>query len=424
MFKRLLKSDYTLSAVNKLVAVLTNAVYAALVNRALGPALKGEYTYILNVVEIVVIIANLGFYQSYPKNFKEHMPNVKRKYISLFSIQFAVYLLVAVICGIASGSLLYAIIFLLVPMQMLATQLSMITLIECIQYRQYIQIISQLLKVLMVVLLYIFFPKNLLCIFGILLVFNLFQTVSYYRKLRCIPNPVDIDVVFIKGALSFGLFAMVSTLLLLLNYKLDVMMLKMFVDYRQIGLYSVGAALSESIWLIPDIFKEVLFARTSRSDAIEEINMAIKISMFASAAAIIIMLILGKWVLLIYAGEEYLSAYRVTCILFLGIPSMALFKVTNPLYQSNGRQKLLCAVLTAGVVANILMNVLLIPVFGIEGAAVATVVSFSVCGLTFYIKYIRDYNIKWYEPLLLNRRDIAAILRIITEGRNTHRGRT
>lgn len=413
MIKKLLKSDYTLSAVNKLVAVFTNAVYAALVNRALGPALKGEYAYILNVVEIVVIIANLGFYQSYPKNFKEHMPDVKQKYTNLFSMQFLVYLLVAVICGIVSGSLLYAVIFLLVPMQVLATQLSMITLIECIRYRQRVQIFSQLLKTALVLPVYFFLKQRIVCVFCILFIFNTFQVISYFVRLRCIPRPNDVDVRFLKSAFSFGLFAMISALLILLNYKLDILMLKRCVDYRQIGLYSVGAALAEFIWLIPDIFKEVLFARTSRSDAIEEINMAIRISMFVSICAIFAMLIMGRWILLIYAGEEYAEAYKVTNILFLGIPSMALFKITNPLYLANGKQKMFCMILAVSAAANIVMNIITIPKFGITGAAMATVVSFSVCGLAFYVKYLIDYRIKWYEPLFLRINDIKVIVRRI-----------
>ena len=174
--------------------------------------------------------------------------------------------------------------------------------------------------------------------------------------------------------------------------------------------YSVGAGIAECIWLIPDAFKEVLFSRTSRGNPISEINLTIKINMFVSIVLIIIMFIFGKEVLLIYSGREYLGALSVTRIILLSVPAMSLFKVTNPLYLANGKQKLYCYILLVSVIANIIMNLIAIPLFGINGAALASVVAFSVCGIAFYGFYVKEYGIKWYEPLILKPKDLKIVI--------------
>lgn len=90
---------------------------------------------------------------------------------------------------------------------------------------------------------------------------------------------------------------------------------------------------------------------------------------------------------------------------------MALFKITNPLYLANGKQKMFCMILAVSAAANIVMNIITIPRFGIIGAAMATAVSFFACGLAFYVKYLIGYRIKWYEPIFLRIDNIKVFVR-------------
>ena len=409
--KRLLtKNDYVFSIINKGVSAITGFIVAALINRYLGPSLKGEYAYLMNVVNIAAIIGNFGIYQSYPKSYKDRILEVKNKYVSLVLSQFVVYTVLAAILGIISGSWLYTIAFLIVPSQVTANQLSMIVMVEQIRFRQYVQILTLIFKTIITLVVELTCPTSLVIVLIIILFINILQSLLYLWKLhaRCSIKLLTRD--FIRYTIKFGIYAAVADLLLIFNYKADVLMLKYYVDYYQIGLYSVGAGIAECIWLIPDAFKEVLFSRTSRGNPISEINFTIKINMFVSIVLIIIMFIFGKEVLLIYSGREYLGALSVTRIILLGVPALSLFKVTNPLYLANGKQKLYCYILLVSVIANIIMNLIAIPLFGINGAALASVVAFSVCGIAFYGFYVKEYGIKWYEPLILKPKDLKIVI--------------
>ena len=409
--KRLLsRNDYVFSIINKGVSAITGFIVAALINRYLGPSLKGDYAYLMNVVNIAAIIGNLGIYQSYPKSYKDRILEVKNKYVSLVLSQFVVYTVLAAILGIISGSWLYTIAFLIVPSQVTANQLSMIVMVEQIRFRQYVQILTLIFKTIITLVVTLTCPASLVIILIIIQFINILQSLLYLWKLRARCSIKLLTRDFISYTIKFGIYAAVADLLLIFNYKADVLMLKYYVDYYQIGLYSVGAGIAECIWLIPDAFKEVLFSRTSRGNPISEINLTIKINMFVSIVLIIIMFIFGKEVLLIYSGREYLGALSVTRIILLGVPAMSLFKVTNPLYLANGKQKLYCYILLVSVIANIIMNLIAIPLFGINGAALASVVAFSVCGIAFYRFYVKEYGIKWYEPLILKPKDLKMVI--------------
>lgn len=413
ILKKAMKNDYFFSMLNKMVSLFSGIVFSALVNRTLGTELKGEYAYYSNIISVVAIILNFGLYQSYPKSYKDGLNNIKGKYLSLFTVQSILYTIVAIILALISGEVLNVVLFLTVPAQVLTTQLSMVVLVEHIRYRQVIQISSQISKMLLMIFVYVFFPSSLFAVFTAILLFNVIQIILYYNKMCGDGIKIECSRGFLKYVFSFGVLAMVSALLNLLNYKLDVIMLKSYVEYSQIGLYSVGAALAEFIWLVPDMFKEVLFSRNSRKNAISEINMAIKISMLVSVVAFVGMVLFGKVVIQIYSGKEYLDAYGVTIILLLGVPSMSLFKVTNSLYLANGKQKMYCATLLSSTIANVLMNIILIPRFGICGAAFASVTAFFISGIFFYLNYIKDYGIKWYEPLIFTKDDMKKIKKIL-----------
>ena len=407
---KVLKNDYAFSLFNKFVMLLTSFITAALINRYLGPSLKGEYAYIVNITNFLSVIANFGIYQSYPKKYKDKIKNVKEIYCTIIIIQFVFYLIIASVIGFLSWNVLIFVSALIVPTQVLANQLSMITMVENIKYRQIVQIYTLILKTLIMFLIMIFLPKKIIIVLVLLLIINVLQIISYLYKLKCKFDYSFMSKSELISIAKFGIYAGISELLLIINYKTDILMLKLFVDYYQIGLYSVAVSIAECIWLFPDAFKEVLFSRTARGNPIKEINLCIKLNVFVSLIIIIVFYLFDKFIIGIYAGTDYLDATIIMKIILLGIPFMALFKITNPLYLSNGKEKQYCINLLISAATNIMLNLALIPIFGDNGAAMASTISFSVCGLLFYTKYVRDYDILWYEPLVLRKKDVLTII--------------
>ena len=411
ILKKVFNNDYAFSFINKISTVLVGIITSALINRYLGPEGKGQYAFVINIVNLVVIAGNFGFYQSYPKNKRAHMPNIKEKYVDVFFTQFVIYTAIALALSFfMGGNSLYIAALFLVPVQVLTAQFGMVALIEFINYKQKLQLFITFMNLFMTVLVYLFAPKHVIFVMGLLFVKDVFFIIMYLVKIKYLPHPFRVEGSFLSMLFKFGLVAVISAFLLTLNYKADIIMLKLYVDDVQIGLYSVGVALAEYIWLIPDAFKEVLFARTAKDDAIDEIMASIRINLLVSAIIIVGLVLLGKPFISLMYGAEFLDSYAVTCVIMFGVPAMVLYKMTTSLYVANGKQMFYLVTLLISAVSNVLLNIVFIPFMGKLGAAVASAISYNLCGLIFYGRFLLDYKIKWYDSLILKKSDIKLII--------------
>ena len=93
------------------------------------------------------------------------------------------------------------------------------------------------------------------------------------------------------------------------------------------------------------------------------------------------MLFYSSKIIDILFGREYLSGYMVLCIVSLGVAFNVSVGSTGTLLQSMGQSKSVLLADVSGVLINILLNVWLIPTFGIVGAAIATSISLTIRNL-------------------------------------------
>ena len=85
--------------------------------------------------------------------------------------------------------------------------------------------------------------------------------------------------------------------------------------------------------------------------------------------------IFAKWILLFLYGENYLPAKNALIIVvwYYGISA---FSTLNQIYLANYNcNKYIKYFCLAGLVANVVLNAVLIPVCGISGAAIATLIT-------------------------------------------------
>ena len=230
---------------------------------------------------------------------------------------------------------------------------------------------------------------------ALIVVGDVITVVMALLRMKRMPNPMKADLRFAAKIVPFGFISMVTTLMLTLNYRVDTLMMGYLyhIPDTEIGFYSLGVSLSEYGWLIPDAFREVLFSRTAKDDAIEEVTMSMKVNFYLTLLMILGILLLGRPVIRILAGAEYLPAYPVTVMLIAGIIPMSYFKIIGTLLLAQGKKGVYLGMLSASVLVNILCNMLTIPLWGKMGAAVASVVSYAVAGFVFLGYYLRTYSI-------------------------------
>ncbi|MCX7748013.1 MAG: polysaccharide biosynthesis C-terminal domain-containing protein [Clostridia bacterium] len=420
---RLFRNSFILSFTTKFSIAFFGLIETIVVARYLGSALRGEYAFIFNTVNIFAIILNLGVYQTYPYFKRKGENNIKEKIYAVVFIQFVVFSLAALILSLLTGNLRIILIATLTPLMILAKQLNFITLVDSLIKRNFISILNGFVSSLVLVLFFLFTQRNMIFVVIVLYfkeVFIITVTIFYFRLYHYFALSARLDFAFIKKCVKFGFFPMLTFLLITLNYRADVIILSVMVDSHYVGLYQVGVQLAEKIWLFSDSFKEVLFSRTAREDAVETILLSIKINIVIGLSALLTVAIFGKSILLLLFGSEFVDAYRATIIIFGGVIGMIFFKLIYPLFISKGKQKMSFMVMGACVAINIGLNIVLIPVFGMEGSALASLISYSFCGGVFMKLFLKEYNLPLMKSLMPTKQDIEVIYKVFKRKKYNH----
>lgn len=409
--RRITGNDYVYTIFTKIMAVLIGLIASSYSNRFLGPELKGELGQISSMISIVAVTANFGLYQPYPYYKRQSEPDVLDKFLRIFLLQFLAYTAIGVVGAAIFDSFALTAVCLIAPIQVLANQLSFMMMVEDVKYKNKIFFTARITNTLITILAFYTMERTILVALALVVVGDLITVIMSLRRMRRLPNPLRADLRFAAKIVPFGLISMVTTLMVTLNYRVDTLMMGyMFgIADAEIGFYTLGVSLSEYGWLIPDAFREVLFSRTAKDDAIGEVTMSMKVNFYLTLLMIVGILVLGRPVIWLLAGAEYLPAYPVTVLLIAGIIPMSYFKIIGTLLLAQGKKYVYLGMLTVSVVVNIIVNLFTIPMWGKMGAAAASVASYAVAGGCFLAYYLRTYHIPLRDVFLFRPEEIARL---------------
>ena len=409
--RRLTDNDYVFTIFTKVMAVLIGLIASSYSNRFLGPELKGQLGRISSMLSIVAVTANFGLYQPYPYYKRLNEPDVLDKFLRIFLLQFLFYTAVGVVGAVGFGSFELAAVCLLAPVQVLANQLSFMIMVEDVKFKNAIFFTARITNTVITILAFYTMDRTILVALALIVVGDVITVVMALLRMKRLPNPLKADLRFAAKIVPFGIISMITTLMLTLNYRIDTLMMGyMFgIPDAEIGYYTLGVSLSEYGWLIPDAFREVLFSRTAKDDAIGEVTMSMKVNLYLTFVMILGILVLGRPVIYVLAGEQYLPAYPVTVLLMAGIIPMSYFKIIGTLLLAQGKKGVYLGMLTGSVVINILCNMVTIPLWGKMGAALSSVVSYRVAGGLFLLYYLRTYCVPVRDVFLFKPQEIRRI---------------
>ncbi len=378
----------------RVLTVCLGFISNVLINRSLGLELKGQFTIILNYANILQMLLNLGICYAYPllrnKNGEEQ---AKDSIITIIWLQTIILILASFSIAIFGWPLKGFVVTMMSAVMICNSQIVFIALIDDINHRNLFLLFSTILYIVLNVIAFCLFNGNLYVIIGLANVKYIFEIVilaKYNRYFRFKRKVLSRKA--IREILKIGISTAALAVLISCNYNIDIFMLNwMGSGDLQIGIYSVAYSLANMLWILPDAFKELIYHKTARKDDYRFVLMCILINMIFCIVICIGFALLGKWFLAIVYGKQYVTAYYVTLTLFIGIVPMVAFKLIHPIYVNHGKSGIVAVFLVIAVLVNIISSWILIPSKGAYGAAVASVVSYALCGVLFLIRYYLDF---------------------------------
>lgn len=173
-----------------------------------------------------------------------------------------------------------------------------------------------------------------------------------------------------------------SGLVIMIYMRIDQIMIKEMLDSEAVGNYAAAVRLSEAWYFIPiaianSLFPAILSARKiSEQLYYKRLQQFYDLMVLISVGIALPMTFLSSWLISILYGEAYSTAASVLSIhiwsgifVFLGV-------ATGKWFIAENLEKYTFYRTIAGGFANIILNYIFIPKFGIAGAAISTLISY------------------------------------------------
>lgn len=187
-----------------------------------------------------------------------------------------------------------------------------------------------------------------------------------------------------KKLLKQSYHYLISGLIAILYSKIDQIMLGDMLDKASVGLYSAALTIAGLWGMIPSAFIQsvspILYknAQTDRGMFLKRLKQSYAGIWFLNVCWSLAISLFSYWVVLLLYGAEYMGARKALIIVvwYSGISSLG--SLTQVYLATENKNKYINYFALAGLVTDVVLNALLIPHFGITGAAVATLATYCV----------------------------------------------
>jgi O-antigen/teichoic acid export membrane protein len=182
---------------------------------------------------------------------------------------------------------------------------------------------------------------------------------------------------------SYGGFQLIGGLSATLLYKSDILLVEIFKGGTSTALYKSAIVPAEMIWFVPSVIQLAFLQRSAslwEDDDIEQINSNIQSGIKYGILSLTLfgggLFILAEPFLSVYFGTNYADAELTLKLLIFGTFFLGISRTVVPVLQATGFVRESELITFVGLFINIILNVTLIPRYGIFGAGIGTTVSY------------------------------------------------
>lgn len=219
------------------------------------------------------------------------------------------------------------------------------------------------------------------------------------------------DINLLKEMLVFALPIVPSFLAYWIFNSSDRVMISNMLDLNAVGIYSVAAKIGMCSQLIYTAFaggwQYFAFATMNDNNQVENNSKIFEYLGIISFSATAILCAISYWLFKILFPSQYIDGYIIAPYLFLAPLLQMLYQVIANQFSVIKKTWPTLFILSTGAVANVLFNFKLIPILGIEGAAIGTVLGYTVSDIICTVVLLR------MKLMVISKEFIAAVILMV-----------
>ncbi|MHC6225759.1 oligosaccharide flippase family protein [Pseudomonas sp. X10] len=195
----------------------------------------------------------------------------------------------------------------------------------------------------------------------------------------------------------------------------DFLLIGAMLGSTALGHYAMASAAAELLLIVPEAVTTPLMKRLLQQDeGMDKLTpLALRLTATVMLGACLGMALIGEWLIVTLFGAEYQPAYPALLALLPGLLGLCYASILRLDLLGKNRPGTVSLMMGAGAVLNLLLNIVLIPTWGIVGAAAASSIAYLVVTLAMLVLYCRLSGVPLLQTLVILPSDLAPLRQML-----------
>ena len=403
MLARKIAYNTLVSVGARIIGLALSLITLGFLTRYLGQAGYGQYATALAFLYVFSVFADVGLYSICIREISRPGADEKKIASVAFTIRFSVSLLVFVAAPVAallfpySAATKIAILIGAAGYWFMSSQQVMVGIFQKYLRMDKVAIAEFLSRVFQLGLVVYFIKEDM----GLLYLVAAFVggaflnfALVYFFAQKHIPLKLDFDFSYWKKILKQSLPLGIATVLTMIYFKLDTVMLSVLKSEADVGIYGLAYKILESLLFFPAVFIGLMMPLMSKyalaaKEKFKQITQkALDVLLIFTVPLVIGILFLSPKVIYLIAGSQFAASAGVLSILILATGIIYLAVLFSNMIIALEKQKALAYAYGIGALINVAANLIYIPKYSYYGAAATTLFTeLVVTAIMLYILY-------------------------------------
>ncbi|WP_462330267.1 MATE family efflux transporter [Thiohalocapsa halophila] len=186
----------------------------------------------------------------------------------------------------------------------------------------------------------------------------------------------------VRELLGFSFYFFIANIAVLIILRIDPVVIKAFLPLSAVAVYAIGAKIAEYTYYLNKQFSNALMPLVAQSrgggdDAtIDRVLLdGTRFGMAIALPFVALLFFYAEAIILLWMGEDFAGAVPVLRLLLGAILSTAVQLNAANVLAMNGQHKFIALAMAASALLNLVLSVVLIQEYGLNGVALATLIA-------------------------------------------------
>ncbi len=216
----------------------------------------------------------------------------------------------------------------------------------------------------------------------------------------------------LNSIIKYGTKVHIGTLLTEVEYRLDIFVLLFFLNATAVGIYSVGVTMAQILWYVSNSVNTVLFPYLASSNG-KDLDLftaqILKYTLFSNTLVVFGLVLVGFPLVQLLYGPMFSEAYFIFLVLSPGLLSDSVARSLAAWLKGTNRALALSKVSSVSLVVNILFCIILIPHWGIYGAAFSSMISYTLRAVMLTIMFCKISKISLSQMFIFSEGELMKV---------------